>query len=1201
MRKIQLIILSIFIIRPGFSQCPTAINFSLNESVCNSSEIIFTNNSAETEAYNWDFYPKDFAAGLQTPINKWANSDTINNPRGVTFAFDSISGQMYSILIDFNADRLITAQLDANYSAPIAMYDLGNPGGQMSNSFSSMRFNGNVGFLASGGSPGEIAKYFFTSGFNQAPDSVKAYTSTALNEYEYPGNLKLVQEGDDNLILVCNRNSTKFLSVLSMGNSLNNTPILINKINDLNLIDNSNAAVDLDVLKICNEWIAYLLLDDGTVTILNFGNSFTNVPVKSTFSQINIGGTATNIKAIHEDGKVHLFCLGTNNTFETYQIDSSGLLFEQALYSVSNIFGDGGNDSRSFDIIKLKSTYKILGCNRSGSATRRGIYLGEFENGNADSSAVSNNAIPLSAPYTLPGVYYVSLTGVDTAGNVSSKLDSVTLLDAIQVNFSSQGSCLDYPRNFTDLSSSQTLSTTGWNWQFGDGDSSLLQNPTHQYTIPGTYSVSLRIEANNGCKTTLHDDIFISDLRPEQPAFGFSPDIICENTFISFYDSTQVIQDSVIAYFWDFGDGGTSVLQNPNHQYSVSGNYTVSLLLKGKYDCDTTVSKIINVQAGPAPNFSGLDFCEGSSTSFTDISTTISPAQIIAWKWFFGDGDSSLLQNPNHLYLNAGNYLVNIQIETDSGCISSYSSPIVIESLPIPDFSYEVPCAQTEISFVNETIGNITNALWTNSNNTNDSSLNANFTFDNIGFEEVNLTITNSSGCIDSITKTIEIFPAFTPEFSFSNTCMGDTVQFTDNTASFSIVSRFWNFGFLNQGSTVKNPSFYYPNPGSYNVNLRLVNAIGCENDTTQTIEIKNLPLANAIVENNCLDSEALFYDNSTTNNATLIGQLWKIEHEFFSSDSVKQLFNTSGAYIANYQIEDSFGCRDDTIFTFEINELPQVDFDFTPNYGTAPIDVNFTNLSQGATGFLWNFGDMGSLSNEENPSYTYLQNGIYDITLVAENIFGCIDSLIKEIPIIPTELDIELSDLTIQKITLADGSIAYMPSVLVKNIGSRALTNMDLSASIDGETKVAETWLGTLTIGQAFIYDFNSFFVINNIDLVEYVCVEAKNVNDNTELNFTNNKVCLIQNGLIQSSKLYPNPSQEIAYMDVITNKQGDVQLGVYDVLGRNILESKNVPIQDGYNQIAIDCSSLQAGEYFVRMVFQDEVYSQILIISNK
>ena len=1199
MRLLLYVFLSFFIIQLGFSQCPTGVNFSLNDSVCGSNEILFSNTSVGMATYTWDFYPNDFVFGIQNPTSKWSNSDTITDARGVAFAFDTISGNMFSILVDVNPSRVVTAQLDATYNTPVTIFDFGNPGGHMTAAFNSMRFAGNVGFLANG-STNKVIKYYFTSGFNQAPDSVVAYISTALNEYQSPGNLRLAKEGNNHFLFVCNKSSQKALSILSMGSNINNTPILINKIDNLNLTNNSNAAVDVDVLKICNQWIAYVLLDNGKVTLLNFGSSLTNVPVKSTFSQINLGSSAINIKAIHEDGKVNLFCLATNNTLTSFQIDSTGLIFEQALPAISNTFGVGSNDARSFDIVKLNSSNKILGSNRSGTLTRRGIYLGQFGNANVNSSAISNNIVPLSAPFTLPGVYYVSLTGVDNSGNVSSKLDSIRLLDAIQVVFSSQGSCLDFPRTFTDLSSSQTLSTIGWNWQFGDGDSSVLQNPSHQYNLAGSYPISLKIEASNGCQSTLYDTILISNLRPEQPNFGYSPSIVCENTFVSFYDSTQVIQDSVVAYFWDFGDGDTSILQNPNHQYSTAGNYNVSLVLKGKYDCDTTINKIINVQAGPTPNFSVIGFCEGSPTSLIDVSTTIAPSQIIAWKWFFGDGDSSLQQNPVHSYLNSGTYSVSIQVETDSGCLSSYSAPILIQGLPVPAFSYEVPCAQSEVSFVNETIGNITSALWTNSSNSNDSTINASFTFLNTGFQDVSLTVTNSAGCIDSITKTIEIFPALIPQFSFENICIGDTVQFTDNTASFSIIARKWTFGFFNQSSTLKNPSFYYPSPGTYNVNLRLTNAIGCVNDTTQTIEIKTLPTALASVENNCIGAEALFFDNSTSS-AGIASQLWVINGQNYVNDSIRLVFESTGNYPISYQIEDVFGCKDDSSFTFTVYDLPSVNFDFNPSYGTAPTTIQFNNLSQNAVSYLWDFDDNGTSSIDENPTYLYTDNNVYNVTLTASNIYGCVDSLSKRLPLIPTELDVEISNLSIQKTTLADGSFGYKPKILVKNVGSRAITNLDILASIDGETKVAESWEGLLTIGQAFIYEFSSFFIVPNSDLIDYVCVEATNVNDNTELNFSNNKDCMIQNGVIQSSNLYPNPGKETVFLDVITSKKGAIQLAVYDVLGRTIFPNRNIAVQKGYNQIEIDCRSLQAGEYLVRMIYQDEVYSQVLIITNK
>ena len=152
------------------------------------------------------------------------------------------------------------------------------------------------------------------------------------------------------------------------------------------------------------------------------------------------------------------------------------------------------------------------------------------------------------------------------------------------------------------------LHPTDWLWSFGDGSTSNFQNPTHNYLSSGLYPVELAVTAPNGCITNKFDTIEVSNLKPEFPDFDYFPKTVCENTTVSFFDSTTVVQDSVISYFWDFGDGDTSILQNPNHQYTTSGNYTVSLILKGKYDCDTTINKLISVQAGPSPNFSALDF-----------------------------------------------------------------------------------------------------------------------------------------------------------------------------------------------------------------------------------------------------------------------------------------------------------------------------------------------------------------------------------------------------------------------------------------------------------------------------------------------------------------------------------------------------------------------------------------------------------------
>ena len=1184
------------------AQCLTGVGFVVNDTVCGDNEIAVTNTSVEVVDYSWDFFPKDLDIGVIAPVDKFSNSDTITDIRGVSFAIDTISGKIYSIVVERALDRMVGFELDSSYANPSSSINYGNLGNQITDSRSSIRFKDNVGFLSNypGASP-RVMAYFFTSGLDQAPDSVHTFTNTALNEFSAPGNLRLVGEGGKTFLLVCNATATRHISVLSLDSSLANTPALIQKVDLLNTINNSNYAVDLDIIKLCNNYLAYVLLNNGTLTLLNFGNSLLNTPSKTIIPQINIGGTATNIKVIHSGGKTKVFCLEYNNTLSSFQFDATGLIFENPLNIESAIFSSGNNDTRSFDIIKVNSTYLLLGGNRSGAATNRGVYLGSFGNSNFNSNSVSIDSVPLNLPYTNPGNSYLSLYGVDTSGNISSKIDSITLLEFIPVDFQSSGFCLDNLIDFTDLSTSQTLNTQSWNWNFGDGDTSILQNPSHQYLASGSYDVSLEIEASNGCVSSNSDTITISDLRPEFPDFDYSPQIVCENTLVTFYDSTTIVLDSVVSYIWYFGDGDSSNSSSPSHQYVSTGNYTASMVIKGRFGCDTAVSKIITVQAGPNPAFVAQDFCSQAATLFFDSSTTIAPSVVNNWYWQFGDGNSANVQNPPHTYSTPGIYSVSLQIETDSGCLASTSSNVTIEDLPDVNFNYSIPCAQNEVTFTSGSGGGVVAWDWSNANNPNDTTSSPTFIFPNAGFEDISLTVENSSGCIASITRAIEIFPAFLPDFEAEQICIGDTTLFTDITPSFSIINRTWDFDLSNQTSSLESPSFYYPTTGSYNVSLSVTNAIGCQNEISKTVELRNLPVVDVLFDNTCEGAASLLYDNSNTLNGFIASQTWDIEGNTFMGDTISYVFDAAGDYPISLDIIDNFNCQNDTSIILSVFSLPVANFNFSPNYGSSPIDIQLANESSiDAISYLWDFGDGSGNSIDENPLHQYSQNGIYNIFLVASTLEGCADSASRSISIIPTELDIELSDFSIQKTPLADGSLAYKPSILLKNVGTRTIFNVDLSLSVNNETQIAETWEGELNVGQSVLYALSSFAIIDNESLVDYICLEAQNVNDNTELNFTNNKICAVQNGSIQSSDLYPNPAKELVHLDIVMEKKGQAQIGIFDMLGKAVVPLKDLDLEEGYNLVSINTAYLQAGKYLVNLVYQDELVSYPLIIQN-
>jgi len=125
---------------------------------------------------------------------------------------------------------------------------------------------------------------------------------------------------------------------------------------------------------------------------------------------------------------------------------------------------------------------------------------------------------------------------------------------------------------FTDQS---TNSPIYWRWTFGDGGTSTQQNPTHQYTTAGTYTVSLT--ATNACGNntkTKTGYITVNGCTAPVAAFTGTPTSGNAPLTVSFTDSST---NSPTSWSWNFGDSGTSTLQNPSHQYTTAGTYGVSL------------------------------------------------------------------------------------------------------------------------------------------------------------------------------------------------------------------------------------------------------------------------------------------------------------------------------------------------------------------------------------------------------------------------------------------------------------------------------------------------------------------------------------------------------------------------------------------------------------------------------------------------
>lgn len=220
------------------------------------------------------------------------------------------------------------------------------------------------------------------------------------------------------------------------------------------------------------------------------------------------------------------------------------------------------------------------------------------------------------------------------------------------------------PVQFTDRSTSADPSfpVNSWNWDFGDGSASTAPNPSHVYTTPGTYSVTLTVENDYRVNTTTKVGYII--VKPPVEASFIADRTVGAAPMTVLFTDTSTGDPTVWA--WDFGDGTNSTDQNPAHIYTASGLYNVTLTASTPYSSNTTTQVgYIQVYVPPVANFTPTS-AGGVSPIWVDFTDTSSGCPT-EWSWSFGDGWTSSQQNVTHGYGAPGDYTVTLTVRNPAG------------------------------------------------------------------------------------------------------------------------------------------------------------------------------------------------------------------------------------------------------------------------------------------------------------------------------------------------------------------------------------------------------------------------------------------------------------------------------------------------------------------------------------------------------
>ncbi|HYG16209.1 MAG TPA: PKD domain-containing protein, partial [Bacteroidia bacterium] len=413
--------------------------------------------------------------------------------------------------------------------------------------------------------------------------------------------------------------------------------------------------------------------------------------------------------------------------------------------------------------------------------------------------------------------------------------------------FGNSNACSNFTLNFTDSSTIDSGAIAFYQYDFGDGATSSLQNPSHTFADTGTYTVTQVVTSSSGCQDTF---VKVISIAPP-PGAVFTYRNTCHGQITEFFDSSTTNNAFVIRWEWSFGDGTTSVLTAPAKQYLVTGPYTVKLKILTNAGCADSIEKTISVNPRPVVDFTAPATCMLSGAAMVN-SSAISTGNIAGYTWNFGDGDTASAVNPVHAYTAAGTFNIRLTAISDSGCRDSVARSITIYPKPVVAFVVSNPqqCvnAQNFIFTDNSTVtpGAPLSTLWDFGDGNTSTNPAETHIYSAAGIYQLRLVTTSGDNCADTGFRDIYVFPKPVAGFTVNDTeqCVNNnSFVFTNTSVDTGSLAYFWDFG---NGATTSavNPIGSFFVDTIFPIRLVAQNGNNCRDTVTEYIRVLPAPSA---------------------------------------------------------------------------------------------------------------------------------------------------------------------------------------------------------------------------------------------------------------------------------------------------------------------------------------------------------------------
>jgi len=529
----------------------------------------------------------------------------------------------------------------------------------------------------------------------------------------------------------------------------------------------------------------------------------------------------------------HTYTYGATYSVKYTAISSSG-----CSNSITKNVNINPTPDAQFNIINDGCTGDTINfLNNTGNVQQSNVsYEWDFESdGNLDDTDKNPEHV-----FQSEGNYDVQLIATSNNNCQDVKTKNFNVNPTPQTNFSladtqiCEGNAIT-PNNTTTYVGNDTVF---YQWNFDDGSQTSSQNVSHTYQQTGTFELSLTAGASqSGCNMVKKQMLSVE----ASPEGGFISEDVCQNTPVTFIDTSKFDGNGPLNYSWSFSNTNK---KNPTFRYTstVVGvrNLTVlQTVTAANSGCASTVSNQIQVFESPNPDFNSPNTCLDNAVQFSNL-TNYNGGEGLSYKWKFDNDFINAGENPSRQFDETGSQSVSMIAETNTrGCRDTVTKQVQIDPIPSPAFSVTGgACVGSSVDFANNTTyEGSTNNLgyeWDFGNGSNSNNETPTTTYSSNGDFNVTLEATdNQNGCSNSTSKDIKINPK--PTSTFSYTKNGLQIIFSPDIQTYS--SYDWDFG-DGTSSTTTRPSHEYDSKDNYPVTLTVTTATGCSNTNTDTLKL---------------------------------------------------------------------------------------------------------------------------------------------------------------------------------------------------------------------------------------------------------------------------------------------------------------------------------------------------------------------------